>query len=310
MPKDAVLESAVDLARAAAEGAAEHTADVGDHLGAIVDADRLVTHRFACTLRGYTGWYWSVAVSRIPRSRTATICEVALLPGDGALLAPSWLPWSERLRPGDVGPGDVLPFLPDDPRLVPGWSPEPGEGSSQGTADDDDLVPIDELAVARVRVLGRQGRDEAAERWYQGSRGPTSPGAVAAESACGSCGFLVPLQGALGQVFGVCANAWSSDDGKVVSLDHGCGAHSETDVPAHPSDWPAPDPLIDELVVDVVAEAPSAAEAPAADAPAAEVPAADAPEADAAPADAAPAEAPADEPSSDESTGTETAPSA
>lgn len=30
--------------------------------------------------------------------------------------------------------------------------------------------------------------------------------------------------GSLGTVFGVCANAWSPDDGKVVSLDHGCGA--------------------------------------------------------------------------------------
>ena len=40
------------------------------------------------------------------------------------------------------------------------------------------------------------------------------------------------------QMFGVCANEWSPSDGKVVSLDHGCGAHSQTDVPSMPSDWP------------------------------------------------------------------------
>ena len=244
--RDAVLEGAVELARTAAQQDAESASDVGEHLGVSLDAERFATHRFACTMRGYTGWHWSVTVSRVPRSRTATVCEVALLPGDGALLPPAWLPWSERLRPGDVGPGDVLPFLADDPRLVPGYTP-----TDEGAEDDEGRVAIEELALARARVLGPQGRDEAAERWYRGTRGPTAPGAVAADAECGSCGFLVPLQGSLGQLFGVCANAWSPDDGKVVSLDHGCGAHSETDVAQHASDWPAPDPLIDELRIEV-----------------------------------------------------------
>ncbi|MGC5166738.1 DUF3027 domain-containing protein [Luteimicrobium sp. DT211] len=265
---DAVLEGAVELALEAAQQDAESASDVGEHLGVSVDADRFATHRFACTMRGYTGWYWSVSVSRVPRGRTATVCEVALLPGDGALLAPAWLPWSERLRPGDVGTGDVLPFLADDPRLVPGYTPREG-----GAEDEEGRVAIEELALARARVLGPQGRDEAAERWYRGTRGPTTPGAVAADAECGSCGFLVPLQGALGQVFGVCANAWSPDDGKVVSLDHGCGAHSETDVPKHASDWPAADPLIDELSIDVeAASEPPAAQAPAENEPAAPEP--------------------------------------
>jgi hypothetical protein len=247
--RDAVLVGAVDLARSAAELEAEHPSDVGEHVGATVDGDRLVTHRFACTMRGYSGWCWTVTLSRVPRARTATVCEVALLPGDDALLAPAWLPWSDRLRPGDVGPGDVLPFLPDDPRLVPGYVP--AEGGRGEDEDEDQTVAIEELALARVRVLGPLGRDEAAERWYRGPHGPATSGSVAAAAECASCAFLVPLQGSLGQVFGVCANAWSSDDGSVVSLDHGCGAHSETDAPAHPTDWPAPEPLIDELVIDV-----------------------------------------------------------
>jgi hypothetical protein len=172
------------------------------------------------------------------------VCEAELLPGDDAILGKDWVPWAERLRPGDIGPGDVLPFKADDPRLEPGWTP---------TGDPElDEVAIDELALARVRVLAPQGIDEAAERWYRGSHGPTTAGALASSAACGSCGFLVPLQGSLGTVFGVCANEWSPDDGRVVSLDHGCGAHSETDAGAVPSDWPAPAPLIDEMLVDVV----------------------------------------------------------
>jgi len=73
----------------------------------------------------------------------------------------------------------------------------------------------------------------------------------------------VPLQGPLGQVFGVCANAWSPDDGKVVSLDHGCGAHSETDVERPPSEWPADAPLIDDTVVEPVPVEPVSTADPA-----------------------------------------------
>lgn len=242
--KDAVLERAVDLAREVAVELAEDPSDVGEYLGAVHEAERLVAHRFASLARGYRGWEWTVTVARVPRGRVATVCEAELLPGADAILAKAWVPWSQRLRPGDVGPGDVLPFRPDDPRLEPGWTP---------TGDDEqDGVAIDELALARVRVLSPVGREEAAERWYRGSRGPTSPGALASAAACATCGFMVPVQGALGQVFAVCANEWSPDDGRVVSLDHGCGAHSETDVEQPPSEWPAPDPLIDESALEVV----------------------------------------------------------
>ncbi|MEL7976608.1 DUF3027 domain-containing protein [Isoptericola sp. F-RaC21] len=242
--KDAVLLGAVDLAREAAQEGATSPSDVGEHLGTVAEGERLMSHRFAATMPGYRGWHWTVTLARVPRGKVATVCEVELLPGDDALLAPAWLPWAERLRPGDIGPGDTLPFKADDPRLEPGW---------KATGDEElDSVAIDELALARERVLSPQGRDEAAERWYRGSRGPTAPGAVASPAECTTCGFLVPLQGPLGQLFGVCANAWSPDDGKVVSLDHGCGAHSETDAPHPPSDWPADAPLIDELRVEAV----------------------------------------------------------
>ena len=155
--KDAVLERAVDLARDVAVEIAQDPADVGEYLGAVREAERLVSHRFACTARGYRGWAWTVTVARVPRGRTATVCEAELLPGEDAILAKPWLPWAERLRPGDIGPGDVLPFRPDDPRLEPGYTP---------TGDPEvDEVAIDELALARARVLSPLGREEAAQRW-------------------------------------------------------------------------------------------------------------------------------------------------
>ncbi|WP_182113086.1 MULTISPECIES: DUF3027 domain-containing protein [unclassified Actinotalea] len=241
--KDAVLASAVDLARAAAQEVADRPELVGEHLGVVVEGERLVSHRFASTAPGYRGWHWSVTVARVPRGRTATVCEVHLLPGDDALLAPEWVPWADRLRPGDLGTGDVLPYLPDDDRLEQGYE-------ATGDADADELA-IFELGLGRERVLSPRGRSEAAERWYAGSHGPTAPAALAASAPCSTCGFLLLMAGSLRTEFGVCANEWSPDDGRVVSMDHGCGAHSQTDVAPAPSDWPDP-PASDAMDLELV----------------------------------------------------------
>jgi len=184
-----------------------------------------VTHFFACTDRAYTAWRWAVTVVRAPRSKTVTVDEVVLLPGPGALLAPVWVPWSDRLQAGDLGIGDVLPTAADDERLVPGYA---AIGPHDETDDVDTIdALVHELWLGRPRVLSEYGRVEAAERWYEGDRGPEAPIARAADLHCASCGFLVLMRGALSRVFGVCANEYAPDDGHVVSFDHGCGAHSE-----------------------------------------------------------------------------------
>jgi hypothetical protein len=218
---DAVCAAAVDLARAAVvESGGEH---VGEHLAVVADGERLVTHHFEANEPGYRGWGWSVTLARAPRAKFATVCEVALLPRTGALLPPEWLPWSERLRPGDLGVGDILPTDPDDDRLAPAY-----------LASDDPAVEetASELGLGRVRVMSRLGRLEAADRWYSGDSGPTAPIATHAPAPCGTCGFWLPLGGSMRSMFGVCANLFAPDDGKVVSADHGCGAHSEALVQA------------------------------------------------------------------------------
>jgi hypothetical protein len=233
---DKVLADAVDVARAAAVEVAE-PGTVGEHLGLSAEGERLVSHAFACTSAGYRGWQWVVTLSRVPRSKTATVSEVNLLPGEGALLSPQWLPWSDRLAPGDLSAGDVLPKRVDDPLLEQGY---------EATGDEDaDELALWELGLGRPRVLSRLGREEAAQRWYEGSHGPHDPHAEQAPAQCSSCGFLVPMAGALRQVFGVCANEWSPSDGSVVSLDHGCGAHSEVDV--EPRSEVVDEPVLDEL---------------------------------------------------------------
>lgn len=239
---DSVLEAAVDLAREVVAEVSEH--GVGDHLGFYLEGDRVGTHMFAALEPGYVGWHWAVVMSRAPRSRTATISEVELLPGRGALLAPAWLPWAERLRPGDVGPADVLPYQPDDPRLEQGYE--------QTSDEDADRLAIYELGLGRPRVLSPEGRDEAFKRWYEGDHGPNAESARRSEAPCSTCGFFMKMAGSARLVFGVCANEWSPSDGKVVSMDHGCGAHSETDAPKRRSDWVQSEPVIDEGRMEVI----------------------------------------------------------
>ena len=224
---DPACVAAVDIARAAAVEVAGPA--VGEHLGVEVDDANVVTHSFATTEKAYTGWRWAVTVARAADSELVTVDEVVLLPGSGALISPEWVPWSERIRPGDLTPGDLLPPKPDDARLVPAYA--------DPDAFDDWSDLHWELGLGRVRVLSLDGRADAAERWYDGDQGPASPLAKAAPARCGDCGFLVPLAGSMKQLFGVCANVYAPDDGKVVSLDHGCGAHSEVVADAASATW-------------------------------------------------------------------------
>ncbi|NYI07696.1 hypothetical protein FHU37_004725 [Allostreptomyces psammosilenae] len=289
---DRLCSEAVDLARSAAVELAGEDA-VGEHLGAEADGDRVVTHSFGCLMPAYRGWRWAVTVARASRSRRVTVDESVLLPDSDAVLAPEWLPWSDRLRPGDLGPGDLLPTGEDDPRLEPGWAGTDFAGD-EALVDEPEVAALDEspsaeaveevteaihearaareraesadgeaaraatdrgaiasvareLGLTRARVLSRHGLLEAADRWGE-EFGPDTPMAQAAPDQCATCGFLMPLSGPLRQAFGVCANAYSPADGRVVALTYGCGAHSEAAVmpaPPHPAT-----PVLDETRTD------------------------------------------------------------
>ena len=255
---DQACAEAVDLARDALV-AIVGAAAVGDHRGVQAEGERIVTHLFDCADPAYAGWRWAVTVTRAPRSKVVTVSETVLLPGPGALLAPDWVPWHDRLRPGDLGVGDLLPAPPDDERLVPlaalegddavtdwfGPDPDDDDFQGEGPAEPDELP-----APGRSRVLSAIGRDTAAERWHDSEHGPRSPIAHAAPAQCLTCGFFVPLSGELGRLFGACANEYAPDDGRVVSADHGCGAHSEAMADAATARTVAP--VIDEFGYDLV----------------------------------------------------------
>jgi hypothetical protein len=225
---------------------------VGPHLRSVVEDDGVVTEYFDCTQSGYPGWRWAVTVVHIPGEVSVTIDEVVLLPGEEAIVAPVWVPWRERILPGDLSPGDVLPVEEDDPRLVPAYlSGDPGDGAPRDQAEQQQVKDVSEdLGLGRVRVLSLEGRDLAAQRWYDGDRGPDVPLAQSAPAKCWSCGFLVRLAGPLADTFGVCANGDANDDGHVVAFTHGCGAHSDAQLRKKQLPPPLPDPVFDTLSED------------------------------------------------------------
>lgn len=241
--KDTLVLDAVEEARAALQDVTR-TSSVGEHLGGLMLAERLAAHRFACLDPGYAGWEWEVSVARAPRSKVITVCEMNLLPGEGALLAPEWVPWEARLRPEDVTREDVLPYSANDSRLMAGF-----EQTDPNTAD---TVGIEEIGMGRARVLSPEGVAQAAERWYASDRGPVPQ--MRGKATCATCGFLLRMPGSLGQMFGVCANEWAQDDGMVVSLDHSCGAHSETDETRRKAQWPITRSRVDDYEIHVYSE--------------------------------------------------------
>jgi len=194
------------------EVADEH--EIGEHVGVTGLSANVATHRFEATVPGYAGWEWNVVVACATGSDVVTINEVALVPANGALEAPDWVPYSERVLPGDLGPGDIMELAPGDPRV---------------TEDSFSRHAITFPGRETKRYLTEQGLTDAEKRWRTGEYGPNSEFAEKATLHCRSCAFYLPMGEPVGDNFGVCTNEFSAD-GHVVAASYGCGAHSDTTV--------------------------------------------------------------------------------
>lgn len=244
---DAACAGAVDIAKQAAVRRAG-VIEVGEHKRVVAEGVRVATHYFECTHPGYVGWNWAVTVARASRARVVTVSEVCLVPGEGALLAPPWVPWSERIEPSDVSPGVLVPTPDDDPRVEAGFT----GGDQARDADPAEWAQtralVAELGLGRERVLSAYGRDETVERWRAGVGGPHNAMTRQALGICQECAYFVRLSGSMGRMFGACANEHSPSDGTVVSVDHGCGAHS--DVVSASRGVELPRPVWDTITID------------------------------------------------------------
>ena len=231
-----------DIALAAVKDVADTESHIGDFLDRDL-IDGITILRFASAHPGYPHWRWCVALTG--DDAHASVNEVWMEPGEGALQIPAWTPWSERIQPGDLGAGDVIETRPDDPRIMPGYT-----GATDGDALDDALRPPQwELGLGRERVLSPVGVLDATDRWRRGDHGPASQVAKLADHHCSTCAWLLPIGGLVGQAFGVCAHDMSPSDGHVVAMDHGCGAHS--DVVAEPSPVTVTELIVDDDELDL-----------------------------------------------------------
>ena len=281
------------IAQAVAIEVADEDSQVGDFVEAIDLGDNVTDFRFETRVRGYEGWQWSVTLYHDVELDHWTVNESSLVPTDKALRPPEWIPWKDRLEPTDLAVTDSIGTDPDDPRMEKGFRKvEPAEqgenvssdaesaettdagdnaetdadgvGGSQDesaaasvTSEEDIDEAVEEFDLSRRHVLTPLGLSQTAKRWYEGPRGPKSLSTKTSDgNPCSTCGFFIPLKGELNLLFGVCANKWSPDDGRVVSIDHGCGEHSEIEPPEPSHLWVQSKPAFDDLHIDIIAQAP------------------------------------------------------
>jgi hypothetical protein len=93
---DQVLLAAVDVARAPLLDITPADT-IGEPVGHVVEGEHVLSLLFECTMSGYPGWHWNVSMSRIDEQSDPFVLETELMPGGDALLAPEWIPWSDRL---------------------------------------------------------------------------------------------------------------------------------------------------------------------------------------------------------------------
>ncbi|KRE63262.1 hypothetical protein ASG92_19800 [Arthrobacter sp. Soil736] len=145
---DAVLAAAVDVARAAVEGIAK-ASEIGEHLAARTEGDRVVTHLFESRLPGYGGWQWYAVLTRNSRSKVITVNELGLLPSEDSILAPEWVPWAERVRPEDAREEDVSEdTAPEDSAAEEAASEETAAEDTASEENDAEDTALEENAAA------------------------------------------------------------------------------------------------------------------------------------------------------------------
>ncbi|BCW43748.1 DUF3027 domain-containing protein [Arthrobacter sp. StoSoilB5] len=143
---DAFLAAAVDVAREAVETIA-NPGEVGAHIGAKSEGDRVVTHLFESKLAGYGGWQWYAVITRNSRSKIVTVSELGLLPSEDSILAPEWVPWAKRVRPEDETPLVEETVEEVSEEAVQAEEDDAAEASDAAESDeDDDAVEADVAA--------------------------------------------------------------------------------------------------------------------------------------------------------------------
>ena len=158
---DAFLAASVEVARSAIEGITA-ASDIGEHLAAKSEGDRLVTHLFESRLPGYLGWQWYAVLTRNSRSKVVTVNELGLLPSEDSILAPEWVPWAERVRPEDAQEADSQQA--DVARPAATAVDETEDGESEAEVPDAEVPDDEEPDDGAQAAAGPDGEEHERNR--------------------------------------------------------------------------------------------------------------------------------------------------
>ena len=108
-------------------------ATIGQLFGETDEGDGAVSVLFESAQPGYPGWKWTVSIAHVD-GEDPTVLEAELMPGDGSLLAPDWVPWSDRLaeyKAAQEAAGEPVEGDEDD-------DPDEDDESADDESDDED----------------------------------------------------------------------------------------------------------------------------------------------------------------------------
>ena len=165
---DAASTPAVDVAHAALVEITPE-ANVGAFVSEQTDDEGVSTIRFASSMLGYPDWFWTVSVAQLP-DEAPTVLEAELLPGEGALIAPDWVPWADRLEDykaaqaaiaaGELAAGDPADDDDSDEDDDEHGDDDLGDDPDDGIDFESDDVPIDDDLAGMPASVGVDEQDE------------------------------------------------------------------------------------------------------------------------------------------------------
>ena len=173
---DEVLAGVIDQARSSLE-LITPADTIGEPLGYIVEGEHVLSLLFDCLMTGYPGWRWTVSLSRVDGDAEPQVLETELTPGDDALLAPEWVPWSDRLADAKVAEELAAAELTDDDFDDDDDENDDDENDDDGAETDaDESAELDDVADDGVDVLDGIDFDEALTAAQQAE--PAGPSAA------------------------------------------------------------------------------------------------------------------------------------
>jgi hypothetical protein len=171
---ESVSSPAVEAARAALLEITPE-ANVGAFVSETTDDDGVSTILFASSMLGYPDWFWTVSVAQLPavdgHLEGPSVLEAELLPGDGALIAPDWVPWADRLEDykaaqaaiaaGELSAGGDDDSDDDDSDDDEHGDDDLGDDPDDGIDFESDDVPVEDGLAGMPATVGVDEQDQA-----------------------------------------------------------------------------------------------------------------------------------------------------